>query len=59
MKALLLVVLVIVVVGGGLKMAGIRLPLLDFPLSQIGADSGPMMPDVQIEAPGFRDISDP
>jgi hypothetical protein len=54
-KALLLFVLVLVLVGGGLKMAGVRLPLIDYPIGPVGEGQGPGMPDVQIEAPGFED----
>jgi len=60
MKALLLLVLVVVVVGGGLKMAGVRLPLLDYPIGPMGVDTpGPAMPDIQIEPPGFGDFPAP
>lgn len=60
MKALLLLVLVVVVVGGGLKMAGVRLPLLDYPIGPMGIDTpGPAMPDIQIEPPGFGDFPAP
>ena len=60
MRALLLLILVIVVVGGGLKMAGVRLPLVDYPIGPIGVDTpGPAMPDVQIEPPGFGDFGTP
>ena len=55
MKALLLFVLVVVLVGGGLRMAGVRLPLIDYPLGPVGDGAGPGMPDVVIEAPGFED----
>ena len=60
MKALLLLVLVVVVVGGGLKMAGVRLPLIDYPIGPMGVDTpGPAMPDIQIEPPGFGDFPQP
>lgn len=60
MKALLLLVLIVVVVGGGLKMAGVRLPLLDYPIGPMGVDTpGPAMPDIQIEPPGFGDFEAP
>lgn len=60
MKALLLLVLVVVVVFGGLKMAGVRLPLLDYPVGPMGVDSpGPAMPDIQIEPPGFGEFPAP
>jgi hypothetical protein len=59
MRALLLVLLVLVLVGGGLKLAGVRLPLIDYPLGPIGVEGGPAMPDVQIEPPGFGDFTAP
>ena len=58
MRALLLLVLVVVVVGGGLKMAGVRLPLIDYAVGPVGEGQGPMMPDIRIEAPGFEDRMD-
>lgn len=61
MKALLLIVLLVVLVGGGLKAAGVRLPIIDYPIGPIGIfdGRGPAMPDVQIQAPGFDDFSAP
>lgn len=60
MKALFLIVLLIVLVSGGLKMAGVRLPLIDYPIGPMGIDSpGPAMPDIQVEAPGFDDFTAP
>ncbi len=60
MKALLILVLAVVVVGGGLKVAGVRLPLLDYPVGPMGADTPkPAMPDVQIEPPGFGEFEEP
>ena len=60
MRALLLLVLVVVLVGGGLKLAGVRLPLIDYPIGPIGVDSpGPAMPGVQIKPPGFGDFPAP
>lgn len=61
MKGILLLVLVLVLVGGGLKMAGVRLPLIDYPIGPIGNfnGQGPAMPDVQIEPPGFGDFPAP
>jgi hypothetical protein len=58
MKALLLFLLVIVLVGGGLKLAGVPLPLLDYPVGPIGEGRGPGMPDIQVEAPGFGDFGE-
>jgi hypothetical protein len=59
MKALLLFLLVIVLVGGGLKLAGVPLPLLDYPIGNIGEGRGPGMPDIQVEAPGFDEFGEP
>jgi len=61
MKALFLIVVLVVLVGGGLKAAGARLPIIDYPIGPIGIfdGRGPAMPDVQIEAPGFGDFSAP
>jgi hypothetical protein len=57
MKAILLLILVVILVGGGLKMAGVRLPIIDYPIGPIGVDTpGPAMPGVQIEAPGFGEF---
>ena len=61
MKALFLLVLLVVLVGGGLKAAGVRLPIIDYPIGPIGIydGRGPAMPDVQIEAPGFDGFGAP
>ena len=60
MRGLLLLILVVVLVGGGLKMAGVRLPLIDYPIGPIGVDTpGPAMPGVQIEPPGFGEFPAP
>jgi hypothetical protein len=60
MKALLLLVLLVVLVGGGLKMAGVRLPLIDYPIGPIGVDNpGPAMPGIEVEPPGFDDFPAP
>ena len=60
MKALLILALVVLVIGGGLKMAGVRLPLIDYPLGSIGGPgTGPGMPDIQVEPPGFGDFEAP
>jgi hypothetical protein len=60
MKALLLLLLAVVLVGGGLKLAGVRLPLLDYPIGPIGIDTpGPAMPDIRVEPPGFDDFPAP
>ena len=60
MRALLLLILVVVLVGGGLKLAGVRLPLIDYPIGPIGVDTpGPAMPGVEIKPPGFDDFPAP
>jgi hypothetical protein len=59
MKALLLFLLVLVLVGGGLKMAGVRMPFIDYSVGPMGEGHGPGMPDVVIEAPGFEGIHGP
>jgi hypothetical protein len=60
MRALLLLVLVLVLVGGGLKLAGVRLPLIDYPIGPMGIEGpGPGMPDIQIEPPGFGEFPAP
>lgn len=61
MKGLFWIVVVLVVVGGALKMAGIDLPILDYPVGPIGVfdGRGPAMPDIQIEPPGFGDFPAP
>ena len=61
MKAIILVLLLVVLVGGGLKAAGVRLPIIDYPIGPIGIfdGRGPAMPDVQIQPPGFDDFSAP
>ena len=60
MRALLLLALVVLLVGGGLKLAGVRLPLIDYPIGPIGIEGpGPAMPDIQIEPPGYGDFPAP
>ena len=60
MKGFLILVLLLVVVGGGMKMAGMRVPILDYPVGPMGdLQRGPAVPDVQIEPPGFGDFGAP
>jgi len=61
MKNLLLLVLIVVLVGGALKVAGVRLPLIDYPVGPFGLfdGRGPAMPDIQVEPPGFGDFPAP
>jgi hypothetical protein len=59
-RTLFLLALVVLVVAGGLKAAGVRLPLIDYPLGPIGVDTpGPAVPEVQVEAPGFGEFGAP
>jgi hypothetical protein len=60
MRSFLVLVLVIVVVGAGLKMAGVRLPLIDYPVGPIGVNGpGPGMPDIEVRPPGFDEFEAP
>ena len=60
MRALLLLALVVLLVGGGLKLAGVRLPLIDYPIGPLGIEGpGPALPDIQIEPPGYGDFPAP
>ena len=55
-----MVLLALVVVGGGLKMAGMRLPIIDYPIGPIGVNGAdPAMPNIQLEAPGFDEFDAP
>lgn len=58
MKPLLLIALMVVLVGSGLKMAGVPLPLVDYPIGPMGIDT-PGMPDVEVDAPGFDEFEAP
>ena len=59
MRALLVLVLAGVVIVGGLKLAGVPVPFLDYAVGPVGSDRPPGMPDVQIDAPGFDDFDPP
>jgi len=61
MKNLLLLILIVVLVGGALKVAGVRLPLIDYPVGPFGLfdGRGPAMPDIQVEPPGFGEFPAP
>jgi len=49
MKALLLFLLVLLLIGGGMKLAGMRLPIFDYPLG------GPMgQPQIQVVQPNLN-----
>jgi hypothetical protein len=49
MKALVLFFLVLLLIGGGMKLAGMRIPVLDYPLG------GPMtQPNIQIVQPDLN-----
>jgi hypothetical protein len=57
MRALLLFILLLVIVGGGLKMAGVDLPFIDYQIGPMGEGQGPGMPDIEIHPPGFDDAN--
>ena len=61
MKGLLVLILLVVLVGGAMKAAGLRLPLVDYPIGPIGIHDarGPAMPDVRLEPPGLGDFPNP
>ena len=60
MRGLLPLILVVVLAVGALKAAGVRRPLIDYPVGPIGVNApAPGMPDVQIEPPGFGDFEAP
>jgi hypothetical protein len=59
MRALLLLAVAVVIVGGGLKLAGVPLPFIDYAVGPIGGDKAPGMPDIQVEAPGFDEFDAP
>ncbi len=60
MKPILVLVLLLVIIGAGLKMGGVPLPLVDYPIGPIRIDGrDPGMPDVQVEPPGFDDFEAP
>jgi hypothetical protein len=49
MKALILILLVLLLLGGGLKIAGMQLPIIDYPLG------GPMsQPQIEIVQPDLN-----
>lgn len=57
MRALLGLVALVVVVGVGLKLAGVDLPVIDYPLGPLGGELD--RPQIQIQAPGFGDFPAP
>ena len=59
MRALLILVLAVVLVGGGLKLAGVPLPFIDYAVGPIGGNHAPGMPDIQVQAPGFDEFDAP
>jgi hypothetical protein len=57
MKAIFVVVLAVVVVGVGMKLAGIPVPFIDYPVGSFGFEGvDPRMPRIEIEAPGYRNV---
>ena len=60
MRALLLLVLVVVLIGGGLKLAGVPLPFIDYRVGPFGEGQGPGGGGrITIEAPGFDEFDQP
>lgn len=59
MRALLLLVLVVVLIGGGLKLAGVPLPFIDYRVGPFGEGQGPGGGRITIEAPGFDEFDQP
>ena len=59
MRALLLIAFVAVLIGGGLKMAGVPLPFIDYAVGPIGGNHAPGMPNIQVDAPGFDEFDAP
>lgn len=55
-KALFMVVLVVVVIGAGMKVAGMELPFIDYPVGPMGIDAGPIGPRIEVQAPGFDEF---
>jgi hypothetical protein len=56
MRAILVLVLAVILVGGGLKLAGVPLPFLDYAVGPFGEGRGPGMPDIRIEPPGYDEF---
>jgi len=49
MRALFLFILLLAIIGGGMKLAGMQLPILDYPLG------GPMaQPNIQVVQPSLH-----
>ena len=49
MRAILLFILLLLIIGAGLKIAGMQIPVLDFPLG------GPMaQPQIQVRQPNLH-----
>lgn len=49
MKALILFVIALVLIGGGIKLAGMQIPILDYPLG------GPMtQPQIEVQQPDLN-----
>lgn len=44
MKALLLFLLVLLIIGGGMKYAGMQLPVIDFPVGPLGPQHVNLVP---------------
>lgn len=57
MKPLFVLVLLVVVVIGGMKLAGIPVPYLDYTPSIAGPDLN--RPEVEVRPPGFDEFGEP
>lgn len=57
MKPLLVVVVLVLVVIGGLKLAGIPVPYVDYTPSIAGPDMD--LPEIEVQPPGFDDFGEP
>ena len=51
MRTFLTIILVIVLVGAGLRWAGVKIPLVDYKIGDLGGWVG--RPQIQIQAPGY------
>jgi hypothetical protein len=60
MKTLFLLALLVVVVGAGMKVAGIPVPFIDYPVGPLGIEGlDPRLPRIEIEAPGYGEFPAP
>lgn len=57
MKSLLLTLAAVVVIGVLLKVSGVDLPIIDYPLGPFGGEL--VRPEIEIQPPGFGDFPAP